>query len=112
MKRKQKKIDKEEVILEYLAGGTSFRELGKKYAINFRKIHEWVQAYQGKGKPKYNITIEVKQAGENPLPEDVQQLQNELRKAQLHNKLLQTLIDIGKEKYGIDLLKKTGTKRS
>ncbi|MBP6731775.1 MAG: hypothetical protein KA149_06940 [Chitinophagales bacterium] len=112
MKLKKNEIDKEGIITEYLAGGISLRKLGKKHGINFRKIHDWVQAYQGKGKPRYNVTIEVKQSAQNPLPEDVKQLQNELRKLQLHNKLLQAMVDIGEEKYGIDLRKKSGAKQS
>jgi hypothetical protein len=35
-----------------------------------------------------------------------------LRQARLYNKLLEALVDIGKEKYGIDLRKKNGTKQS
>jgi hypothetical protein len=46
------------------------------------------------------------------LPREVKQLQEELRQARLYNKLLEALVDIGKEKYGIDLRKKNGTKQS
>lgn len=36
----------------------------------------------------------------------VKQLQEELRQARLYNKLLEALVDIGKEKYDINLRKK------
>ena len=39
-------------------------------------------------------------------------MQEELQKARLHNLLLEELLDIGKEQYGIDLRKKTGAKQS
>ncbi|MBK9291968.1 MAG: hypothetical protein IPM52_10125 [Bacteroidetes bacterium] len=46
------------------------------------------------------------------LPKEVKLLQHELRQARLYNKLLEALVDIGKEQYGIDLRKKHGTKQS
>jgi hypothetical protein len=46
------------------------------------------------------------------LPKEVKELQEELRHARFYNKLLEALVDIGKEKYGIDLRKKNGTKQS
>ena len=112
MGTRRSKIDKEAIITEYLAGGITFRKLGMKHGIDYRTIHAWVAAYQGKPNPKHKVFIEVKQSEDHPLPEDVKQLQNELRKVQLHNMLLQAMIDIGQEKYGIDLRKKSGAKRS
>ena len=110
MEKKKQKISKEEIVAEYLAGGISIRELGTKYGKNFRRIHDWVLAYQGRGKKPSDIKIDVEEQA--PLPAEVKQLQAELRKAQLHNKLLEAMIDIGQEKYGIDLRKKSGAKRS
>lgn len=110
MEKKKRKITKEEIVAEYLAGGISFRELGAKYGKNFRRIHDWVLAYQGRGKKPKAVKVEIKP--ENPLPDNVKQLQVELRKAQLHNKLLEAMIDIGQEQYGIDLRKKPGAKQS
>ncbi|MCO5281658.1 MAG: hypothetical protein M9931_11500 [Chitinophagales bacterium] len=48
---------------------------------------------------------------EVPLSHEVKQLQLELRKAQLHNKLLNAMIDITEEQLQIDIRKKSGTKR-
>jgi transposase-like protein len=110
MEKNKRAISREEIVAEYLAGGISFRELGKKYGKNFRKIHDWVLAYQGRGKKKHAVKIDTRQQA--PLPVEVQKLQVELRKAQLHNKLLEALLDIGVEQYGVDLRKKTGAKRS
>jgi len=41
----------------------------------------------------------------------VKQLQEELRKAKLHNKLLNAIIDIAEEQLKIDIRKKSGTKQ-
>jgi hypothetical protein len=45
------------------------------------------------------------------LPTEVKLLQEELRKAKLHNKLLNAIIDIAEEQLKIDIRKKSGTKR-
>jgi hypothetical protein len=42
---------------------------------------------------------------------DVKKLQEELRKAQLHNKLLNAIIDIAEDQLKIDIRKKSGTKQ-
>ena len=57
--------------------------------------------------PKSKI-VDQEAAG---LPTDVKQLQAALRKAQLHNKLLNAIIDIAEDQLKIDIRKKSGTKR-
>jgi len=108
-------INKEKIIAEYLAGGTSYRQLQAKYGADFRTIQQWVQKYKGNPiylrKPRKTIHNEIPQEVEN-LPTELKQLQAELRKVKLHNKLLEALLDIGKEQYNLDLRKKAGTKRS
>lgn len=103
--------EKEKIITDYLAGGFTYRGLGAKYGIDFRRIHHWVQEFTGKyqgHKPRKAKVVERAQ----DLPADVKQLRDELRKTKLHNQLLEALLEVGKEKYGIDLRKKTGTKQS
>ena len=106
---------KEKIIAEYLAGGTTYRKLQAKYGFDYRNIHQWVQKYRGNNnyfyKPKKTI-VKENLAVEDNLPNDVKQLQTELRKMKLHNNLLEALLDIGKEQYNLDLRKKAGTKRS
>jgi hypothetical protein len=66
--------------------------------------------YQGKKrnrKPKPPVQL----SEETPISKDVKQLQQELRKAQLHNKLLNAMIDIAEEQLHIDIRKKSGTKQ-
>lgn len=106
----QKVIEKEAIIAEYLVGETTYRKLETKYGIDFRLIHSWVMKYQGK-KQKPNTLPKLKEVEETPLPTDVKQLQTELRKAQLHNKLLNAMIDIAEDQLKIDIRKKSGTKR-
>ena len=104
--------EQESITTEYLLGNTTFRKLGIKYGVDFRTIHYWVKRFQGKlvkqAKPKIKSKAALPQ---EELPIDVKQLEEELRKAKLHNKLLNAIIDIAEEQLKIDIRKKSGTKQ-
>lgn len=112
------KVDRsirEDIVAEYLAGGVTFRELEKKYGHNFAIIGRWVRKYKlapqvlglvEKIKKEQEV-VEIKE-----LAEDVRLLQDQLRMANLKNQLLEAMLDIGKEQYGLDLRKESGTKPS
>lgn len=104
-------LDRESIISEYLLGNTTYRKLGDKYGVDFRTLHGWVRNFQGKTMSRMKPQKSKKQTNEEPLPADIKQLQEELRKARLHNKLLNTMIDIAEEQLNIDISKKSGTKR-
>jgi transposase-like protein len=113
MKKSEKTVQEQEAIIaEYLLGDTTYRKLGAKHGVDFRAIHYWVTKFQGKPvkkvKPKIKSTDDLPQ---EELPTDVKQLQEELRKAKLHNKLLNAMIDIAEEQLKIDIRKKPGTKQ-
>lgn len=103
--------EQESIISEYLLGNTTYRKLGDKYGVDFRTLHGWVSKFQGKPMRKEKPQKQEKQLIEEPLPSDIKQLQEELRKARLHNKLLNTMIDIAEEQLKVDIRKKSGTKR-
>ena len=104
---------KQAIIAEYFRGGKSYRDLGKKYGVSQTAIYKWVKAV----KPP-NQRMARKRKEENgpvstqQMSTEVEALQAELLKTKLQNKLLSAMLDIGKEQYGIDLRKKSGTKRS
>ena len=113
MRKSDKTIPEQEAIIaEYLLGATTYRKLGAKYDVDFRVIHHWVTKFQGKPlkkvKPKSRLDEDLPK---EELPTDVKQLQEELRKAKLHNKLLNAIIDIAEEQLKIDIRKKSGTKQ-
>jgi len=81
-----------------------------KYGVDFRNVHSWVMKYQVRI-PKPVMKLKQKKEEEAPLSNEVKQLQQELRKAQLHNKLLNAMIDIAEDQLKIDIRKKSGTKR-
>jgi transposase-like protein len=112
MKRRTKtKEEQEKIIAEYLMGELSYRQLGKKHEIDFRLIHSWVRKFQGKSVPKSKTKTQIQPISAEPLPTDVKTLQEELRKAKLHNELLNAMIDIAEDQLKIDIRKKSGTKR-
>ena len=118
-KRKSKlacRKGREEIVAEYLSGKHTYRELGLKYGIPYRSICDWVLEYQGR-KPSWREKMKrqkEKQTGQTDpeLPKELKLLQKELRKQQLHNKLLEEIIRIGAMETGIDWKKKFGTRQS
>ena len=113
MKKSDKTIQEQEAIIaEYLLGDTTYRKLGAKHGVDFRAIHHWVTKFQGK--PVKRLKPKSKPDASLPkeeLPTDVKKLREELRKAKLHNKLLNAIIDIAEEQLKIDIRKKSGTKQ-
>lgn len=110
------KVTKEEIIAEYLAGGTTYRKLGKKYDFPASTISGWVLTYQGRmvnwREKTRRKKVKEQQIQQPQLPEDVKQLQTSLRKAELYTNLLEEIIRLSEEYTGIDLRKKFGTKQS
>jgi transposase-like protein len=113
MRKSDKTIQEQEAIIaEYLLGDTTYRKLGANHGVDFRAIHHWVTRFQGK--PVKKVKPKIKSTDDLPLeelPTDVKQLREELRKAKLHNKLLNAIIDIAEEQLKIDIRKKSGTKQ-
>ncbi|MCE2958896.1 MAG: hypothetical protein LW841_17260 [Flammeovirgaceae bacterium] len=100
------------MIAAYLLGDTTYRKLGVKYGVDFRAIYHWVTRFQGKPMKKINPKIKsVDELAQDDLPTNLKQLQEELRKAKLHNKLLNAIIDIAEGRLKIDIRKKPGTKQ-
>lgn len=101
--------NREAIVAEYLTGDYSYRQLEAKYGIDFRKIHYWVSNYKGNIKPKKKALKK-----EEPVSAsfaEVKQLQAELRKAKLHNEVLEEMLKLAEQLTGIELRKKFGTKR-
>ena len=110
MRKSDKTVQEQEAILaEYLLGDTTYRKLGVKHGVDFRAIHRWVTTFQGKPvrktKPKIKPNADLPLEG---LPTDVKQLQEELRKAKLHNQLLNAIIDIAEDQLKIDIREYSG----
>jgi transposase-like protein len=101
---------REQIIAEYLSGNTTYRKLEKKHGIDFRTIHSWVMKNKGKDYKKESKSI-LKLIDYPSGSKEVQRLKKELATAQLHAKLLNTIIDLAEKELNIDIRKKSGTKR-
>jgi transposase len=112
---------KEELVAEYLAGEMSYREIEGRYGVSSSTVHRWVKASgaegarRRKGAQAAGVKIEHEAASERPEEEDpaseVKRLRGELRKAELHNKLLNAMIDIAEEQFEIPIRKKRGARQ-
>jgi transposase-like protein len=97
---------KEEIVVEYFTGNYNYRELGLKYNIPLRSICDWVLEYQG-CKPRWREKMKRKREKETGMKEpelsnEVKLLQKELKKQQLHHKLLEEIISITHKETGTD----------
>lgn len=100
------KQNKHIIISEYLAGGIGVQALAKKYGVSRTAIYEWIKDLPGiKRRPARLKVEDIPASGKEAA------LAEELRKAKLHNKLLEAMLEIGKKEYGIDLRKKPGTRQ-
>jgi transposase len=117
--RKGYKMDQEEtrvlVIKEYLAGGVSFRSLGKRYKCHHSRIQRWIMAEKKQTKKR-----ELLNQGSKPITPllelemstDVRELQEELRISRIKILLLEATIDISDEQFGTSMRKKVGARQS
>lgn len=99
------------IISEYLAGDTSYRILGAKYGVHFRTIQKWVMRHLKASRKQKIIKPVAVIKEQSPLPADVKELQDELRKSRLLNEVLNEVINIAEEELGVPIRKKYGTKR-
>ena len=109
------RIEREEaaVVAAYLTGNYSYRSLSVKFGYSVGVIHKWVRQQGNKmSKPKQSKTKisvqELPMAMTEAMPSDIKTLQEELRKARLHNQLLSAMIDIAEEDLGLPIRKKYG----
>jgi transposase-like protein len=105
--------EKAAIVAAYLTGHYSYRSLSVKFGYSVGVIHKWVRQQGEKmSKPKQRKKKLPVQASPpamaEEMPEDVKVLQEELRKARLHNQLLSAMIDIAEEDLGLPIRKKYG----
>lgn len=97
---------KKEAIEEYLKGGVTLREVGRKYGLSTSSLQRWVKGRESGETERKRLRAGV--IGE--MPNDVRKLQRELYEARLHTKLLEKMIEIAEEDMGIPIRKKSGAK--
>lgn len=120
MADKAARPSREQIVLEYLKGGVTYRQLETKYGIDHAHIHRWVMRHQGKfrdrsqeGETKKS-TIKWFTPPVEPPPPDAEKinLTQQLQQAQLKITLLEEVIRIAQAEQGLIVPKKYTTKPS
>ena len=98
-------------LMEDRQKGLSYRNLVKKYGVPLSTVHRIIMS---KNKAfSQGSSFEDQAAGVSPeaLRDDLATLKEELRKARLKIELLDNVIDIASKELGVDIRKKSGTRR-
>ena len=130
LKRQQFSMDfKLQLLKEYYESGSSMYSISKKHGVDDATFIRWVKLYESKSLSLPQELIELenqvymarkKSIACNPSSEmtELERLRDEnlrLRKAlsysELRNEALHEVLKIGRDRYGIDLLKKAGAKQ-
>ena len=118
---------KTQVIQEYLAGGTSYRQLSAKYGMSRDVINKWVMIYQGihnlpltKKQQQYSVysmnnkhnklNLEEQQSAE-ALQQKIVILEKQLEWEKLRVEALDTMINLAEKDLHISIRKKPGAQQ-
>jgi len=120
------------VLREYYESGKSLNSICKKYQLSSSNVHAWEKKYRdnvvslpqeiqeltkevfmaGKSRKSKEVKFQnVPKSHEEEMQEEIIRLRKALEYSELRNEALNELLKIGKERYGIDLLKKAGAKQ-
>jgi transposase-like protein len=100
------------VVREYLEGDLSLPQLGQKYGIDFRRIHEWKSRFSNELAEQIVAPMtEEEQKDVEALKKQVEALKKKLEYEQMKNFAWETMADLAKTELGIDLRKNFGAKQ-
>ena len=117
------------LLKEYYESGLSMYSISKKHGVNSVTFLRWVKSFESQSLSLPNELIELENQvymrRKKPIEEksshemtELERLRDEnlrLRKAlsysELRNEALHEVLKIGRDRYGIDLLKKAGAKQ-
>ena len=130
LKRQRYSMDfKFQLLKEYYESGSSAYSLSKKHGVDDATFLRWIKSFESKAlslpeelnelENQVYMARKKSQTGQPSLEmTELERLHDEnlrLRKAlsysELRNEALQEVLKIGREQYGIDLLKKAGAKQ-
>lgn len=116
------------VLKDYYESGTSYNQIARKYDVSTGNIITWERKYTNKCVPLPSDIQELEKqvfmakkardsrpqqvmSEEEKLRDENARLRKALEYSELRNEALNEVLKIGKEQYGIDLLKKAGAKQ-
>ena len=107
-----KTTEKERVIIEYLAGGTTTRRLAKKSGYSRATVSRWVIAEKKEMEKRELLKTAQALKGKEAIPGDEKELREALRTAELKICLLEAMIDVADKEFNTNIRKKGGTRQS
>ena len=116
------------VLKDYYESGASYGQISRKYDVSSGNIISWERKYMNKCVPLPSDIQELEKqvfmakrtresissralSAEEKLREENVRLRKALEYSELRNEALHEVLKIGREQYGIDLLKKAGAKQ-
>ena len=130
VKRQQFSMDfKLQLLKEYYESGSSMHSISKQHGVNDVTFYRWVRSFESKGlslpselsELENQVYMARKRSIERQpssemielerLRDENQRLRKALSYSELRNEALNEVLKIGREQYGIDLLKKAGAKQ-
>ncbi len=122
MKRNQNLTEREKrkIVLEILSGKITKEEARRIYGIKSKSgVLDWMRKFAGQPSRAVGIdpslilkTMDAPSNENSKLKQRIKQLEEELEITRLKGKAYQIMVEIAKQKYGIDLEKKPGAKQS
>lgn len=92
--------------------GLTYHNLVDKYGVPLSTVHRIIMSKEKPILPSSSFKVPAAKSPEEDLPDDVASLKEALRKARLKIELLDHVIDIASKELGVDIRKKSGTRRS
>ena len=116
------------VLKDYYESGVSYSQIARKYNVGTANVITWEKKYMNKCVPLPSDIQELEKqvfmakkardsrpqqvmSEEEKLRDENARMRKALEYSELRNEALNEVLKIGKEKYGIDLLKKAGAKQ-
>ena len=101
------------VARHYLEGNESLRQVGDRYGISNQTVHQWSKEFSSELSEEENLTVmtEQEQRELEALKRQNQILKDKLDYEQMRTFALETMIDLAKEKLGVDVRKNFGAKQ-
>ena len=116
------------VLKDYYESGASYYQIARKYGVGCSNIITWERKYMNKcvplpadiqelekqvfmAKKSKEARVPQVKSEEDKLREENARLRKALEYSELRNEALNEVLKIGREQYGIDLLKKAGAKQ-
>ena len=108
---------KRQIVKEYLEGSGTLRELSVRYNIPNQTISDWIKSSDGQAEqpvkaPTFETMTSEEQKAYEALQKENEELKKQLEFAQMKGIAMETIIDLAKEEFGIDLLKNSGARQS